>query len=132
MPKEAKLNEGVLYHHDFSKFQHSIQLAKEKCPVPTEFVLTEVQDEIQQNKQPVIRLRFTRSVEANQLYGEHFSVVIRKSDDSILGFVDLRLETVVLDSNELPSMETTRNLAKRVFESFNPDYYTRLKNLWID
>lgn len=132
MGNEAKLSVGKLYHQDFSPFDEFIKAAEAKCPVPENFVLAEIQDEIQQNQQDVLRLRYTRDAEANQLYGEHFSVVMRKADLYILGFVNLTTDTAVDSSDLLPSREETKALTKEFFEAFDPEYYQKLENLWID
>lgn len=132
MEKEAKLTVGQLYHQDFSSFHKFIEVAEAQCSIPKDFVLVEIQVDIQQNNQKVLRLRYTREGETNQLFGEHFSIVIRKSDFYILGFVNLTRDTVGSSNDPLPSREETKTLTQEFFEVFDPEYYEKLENLWID
>lgn len=120
-----KLTEGKLYHADFDRFGTWTTLAAPLVPV--DFELAEVQDKIFQNGAAVIRLRYTRKGAKSVLYGEHFSLVYRKKDQELLGFVDLRLENVVLPSDKLPSKEETRKLAHDFSRFFDAQ-----ENLWID
>jgi hypothetical protein len=130
--KESKLEVGTIYTNNFSRFDHFIQVIESKCEIPDYLELVEIQDDIQQNKEDVIRVRYVEKELSNQLYGPHFSVVIRKEDEVILGFVNLTTEMTVGSETKLPSREETKILAKNFFEAFQTGLFERLKNLWID
>lgn len=132
MQSKSKISIGTLYTHDFTKFDDFIQVAESKCQIPGDFELIEVQDDIQQNGNEIIRLRYGRIDSKNNLYGEHYSIVLRKEDKIILGFVNLTLATSVQFNDSLPSQEETKALAKAFFNQFEPGFFDKLENLWID
>ena len=123
-----KLQEGQLYREHFEPFADYIEIAKATGYLPADFEIEGVQDGIQQNHQAVIRLRFSRNGRQSGFYDEHFSMVIRKSDKLILGFVDLRTENVVTakEAKQLPSQHETKQLVKDFFATWQQEYLAQL------
>jgi hypothetical protein len=123
-----KLLEGNLYLKNFEQFSDYIALAKSTSYVPKNFEIEGVQDNIKQNGDDVIRLRFGRNGKTSGFYDEHFSITIRKSDNLILGFVDLRQENSISSEEiaQLPKENEMPELVKNFFDSWDSDYLNEL------
>lgn len=123
-----KLSDGILYLKDFEQFSDYIDIAKSTNYVPSDFEIEGIQDNIKQNGDDVIRLRFSRNGKESRFYDEHFSMTIRKSDKLILGFVDLRRENAVSrkEISQLPTEIEMKKLVKNFFEQWDSDYLSEL------
>lgn len=123
-----KLTEGTLYLKNFDQFSKYITLAKATGYVPETFEIEGIQDNIRQNGDEVIRLRFSRNGKTSGFYDEHFSIIIRKSDNLILGFVDLRRENSITPEEvaQLPRENEMPALVKNFFDSWDANYLNEL------
>lgn len=126
-----KQSEGRLYTDSFEDFIPYTEVIDEFLTVPRGYELKEVQTDIRQNDQEVLRLRYGREGQEAPLFGEHYSVVIAE-DLTILGFITITQELVIEDESELPSSEEAVEQTELFLETIAPNYFKELSNLWID
>ncbi|MGX7413403.1 hypothetical protein ACWOET_12220 [Enterococcus caccae] len=115
-----------------SKYKDYLKVIEEKLSVPIEFVLKDVTENLKQNEQDVLLVRYASEGVNNELFGEHFSVTIEKESKEILGFTNMSQKYVLSETNQLLSKAETAKIAKRFLDQFAPGYFETLNNLWID
>lgn len=107
----------------------SLEKGLKQLQVPQGYTLRNVQSQ-KQNGDDVWIFRHEKVTrENNGLGGEHFSFVVKKKNDKILGvtWMDQSLST-----GGLPSKEETEAVAKAFLATVEPGLFEKLQNLWID
>ncbi|MBC2579091.1 YcdB/YcdC domain-containing protein [Clostridium sp. DJ247] len=111
------------------EYSESLERVLELLSVPEGYKLKDVQNQ-KQNGVDIWVFRYEKSSgENNGLDGEHFSFVVEKSNNKILGFTWMDQS---LSTDELPSKEETKAAAKAFLDKIEPGMFEKLKNLWID
>ncbi|WP_426451942.1 YcdB/YcdC domain-containing protein [Paenibacillus sp. S-38] len=111
------------------EYSKALERALELLSIPEGYTLKDVQSQ-KQNKADVWVFRYEKaSGQNNGLNGEHYSFVVDKNNNKILGFtwMDEKFST-----GELPSKEETKAIAKAFLDKVEPGMFAKLKNLWID
>jgi hypothetical protein len=111
------------------EYSKSLEKALKQLQVPEGYALKKVQSQKQNNDDVWIFRYEKESGENNGLGGEHFSFVVNKKNDKILGFTWMDQS---LSTGGLPSKEETEAVAKAFLDTVEPGLFERLKNLWID
>lgn len=111
------------------EYHMALEKALDYLSIPEGYVLQHVQSQ-KQNGDGVWVFRYEKkSGENNGLSGEHFSFVVQKDNDKLLGFTWMDAS---LSSGELPSQKETEALAKTFLDKIEPGLFEKLDNLWID
>lgn len=111
------------------EYNETLERVLELLPVPEGYKLKSVQDQ-KQNQVDVFVFRYEKSLgENNGLGGEHFSFVVEKRNNRILGFTWMDKS---LSEDKLPSKEETKVVVKEFLDKIEPGMFERLENLWID
>ncbi|GBK61189.1 YcdB/YcdC domain-containing protein [Paenibacillus macerans] len=97
--------------------------------IPDGYVLKTVQGQ-KQNAEDVWWFRYEKASGANHgPGGEHFSFVITKSSNKLLGFTWM---DKTLAEGELPTKEAAKASAQQFLGMLEPGLFAKLDNLWID
>ncbi|MDU5949932.1 MAG: hypothetical protein E6Z15_23100, partial [Paenibacillus macerans] len=97
--------------------------------IPDGYVLKTVQGQ-KQNAEDVWWFRYEKASGANHgPGGEHFSFVITKSSNKLLGVTWM---DKTLAEGELPTKEAAKASAQQFLGMLEPGLFAKLDNLWID
>lgn len=110
-------------------YSQALEKAVQHLEIPEGYTLKNVQSQ-KQNSSEVWVFRYEKVLgENNGLGGEHFSFVVDKRKNRILGFtwMDQSLSTGLL-----PSKEETETAARTFLDKVEPGLFEKLENLWID
>jgi len=111
------------------EYNDVLEQVLELLSVPEEYNLKSVQSQ-KQNGADVFVFRYEKSSgENNGLGGEHFSFVVEKNNNKILGFTWMDKS---LSKDELPTKQETKVFAKEFLNKIEPGMFEKLRNLWID
>lgn len=103
--------------------------ALQPLTIPDGYVLKNIQSQTQ-NGEDVQWFRYEKaSGENNGVGGEHFSFVVTKNSNILLGFTWMDKSLV---EGELPTKEATKEVAKEFLDTVEPGLFAKLDNLWID
>ncbi|BBI35601.1 YcdB/YcdC domain-containing protein [Cohnella abietis] len=110
-------------------YSHSLKLALQLLTIPDGYSLKRVQSE-QQNGNDVWWFRYEKaSAENNGVGGEHFSFVVSKNSNKLLGFTWMDKSLL---NGELPTKEAAKEIAKAFLDKVESGLFVKLDNLWID
>jgi hypothetical protein len=125
----ATINMNLDKYSDEHEYNDVLEQVLELLSVPEGYNLKSVQSQ-KQNGVDVFVFRYEKSSgENNGLGGEHFSFVVEKDNNKILGFTWMDKS---LSKDELPTKEETKVFAKEFLDKIEPGMFEKLKNLWID
>lgn len=111
------------------EYNDVLEQVLELLSVPEGYNLKSVQSQ-KQNGVDIFVFRYEKSSgENNGLGGEHFSFVVEKDNNKILGFTWMDKS---LSKDELPTREETKVFAKEFLDKIEPGMFEKLRNLWID
>ena len=127
-----KQQEGKLFREEFEQFTPYLRDLEQLISIPVEYELQEVQTDIQQNNEAVIRFRYGLISKEVALDAEHYSAVVRVADKKLLGLMAIRREAIVSNPDALPTVEEATDITKAFLENLEPGYFEKLENLWID